>query len=71
VTNKALSESLPVKLNYMAAVEYDKLLRYAHRDRIKKILQHIYYLDVYISVAAVAAQRGFTFPKQWRQRPIS
>ncbi|MHA4810230.1 MutS-related protein [Flavitalea flava] len=63
VTDTALSETLPVKLNYVRAVEYDKMLRYVYRDRIKKILYHIYYLDVYISVAAVATQRGFTFPE--------
>lgn len=58
-----LNEKLPVKLDYAKAVEYDKLLRYVHRDHLKKILQYIYYLDVYISAATVAEQRGFIFPE--------
>jgi DNA mismatch repair protein MutS len=63
VTDTALREETPVKMNYAKAVEYDRVLRYVYRDRIKKILHHIYYLDVYISAATVAAQRGFTFPE--------
>ena len=31
-------EKIPVKLDYAKAVEYDKLLRYVHRERIKKLL---------------------------------
>jgi DNA mismatch repair protein MutS len=58
-----LQEKLPVKMDYAKAVEYDKLLRYVHCQRIQKILYHIYKLDVYISVATVAAQRGFIFPE--------
>ncbi|HVW58529.1 MAG TPA: hypothetical protein VHC48_00790 [Puia sp.] len=59
----AWEESLPIKLRYDRAVEYDRVLRYAHREQVKKILQHIYYLDVYISVGMVAAHRGFAFPE--------
>ncbi|WEK35032.1 MAG: DNA mismatch repair protein [Candidatus Pseudobacter hemicellulosilyticus] len=58
-----LQEKVPVKLDYNKAVEYDRLLRYTHRERIKKLLTVIYYLDVYISVATVAEQRGFVFPE--------
>jgi DNA mismatch repair ATPase MutS len=58
-----LKEKIPVKLDYEKAVTYDKLLRYVHRERIKEILTAVYYLDVYISVATVAAQRGFVFPQ--------
>jgi Mismatch repair ATPase (MutS family) len=57
-----LPETLPFKPDYKKAVEYDRLLRFQHREPIKKILHHIYALDVYISVAGVAVQRGFVFP---------
>jgi DNA mismatch repair protein MutS len=58
-----LQEKIPVKPDYTKAVEYDRLLRYVHRERIKKLLYAVYHLDVYISVATVATQRGFVFPE--------
>jgi DNA mismatch repair protein MutS len=57
-----VQEKLPFKPDYEKAVEYDRLFRFVHREPIKKILHHIYTLDVYISVATVAIQRGFIFP---------
>ncbi|HMI03995.1 MAG TPA: hypothetical protein VK541_16025 [Pedobacter sp.] len=51
------------KLAFAETAAYDKLLRYEHRDSIKKLLYHIYKLDVYITVANVARQSGFVFPK--------
>ncbi len=58
-----LHEKIPLKPDYARAVEYDKLMRYACREQIKKLLYHIYTIDVYISVASVAEQRGFVFPE--------
>ncbi len=60
---QVLREKLPVKLDYDGAVDYDKLLRYAHREQIKQLLYYVYCIDVYISVATVAGQRGFIFPE--------
>ncbi|NLR58247.1 DNA mismatch repair protein [Chitinophaga polysaccharea] len=51
------------KLSYAAVTAYDLLFRTRERQRIEKILQHVYYLDVYISVAKVATEQRFIFPK--------
>lgn len=51
------------KLSFNQVAECDRVLRYVARDKIKKLLYYIYNLDVYISVATVAAQRKFIFPK--------
>jgi DNA mismatch repair protein MutS len=56
-----LQEKIPLKPDYAKAVEYDKLMRYVARDEIRKLLNHVYTIDVYISVATVAEQRGFVF----------
>jgi DNA mismatch repair protein MutS len=49
------------KLPYEKVADYDGLLRFRHREALQRILRHIYYLDVYISVARVASERGFVF----------
>ncbi|HEX9511357.1 MAG TPA: DNA mismatch repair protein [Puia sp.] len=51
------------KIPYNKVAAYDTLIRFRHRDTIKRILGPIYHLDVYISVAKVALQRGFVFPR--------
>ena len=61
--SQALNGKALAKLSYAEIVEYDRLLRYIHHDRIKKLLYYIYKLDVYISVSKIAANRGFVFPK--------
>ncbi|HTI10351.1 MAG TPA: hypothetical protein VL832_17410 [Puia sp.] len=51
------------KIPYNRVAAYDTLIRFRHRDVIKKIVRPIYHLDVYISIAKVALQRGFVFPR--------
>ncbi|NQX39033.1 MutS domain III [Pedobacter steynii] len=51
------------KLTHNRMVELDVLLRFQHRDLILNLLRQIYLLDVYFSVARVAKERGFAFPK--------
>ena len=51
------------KLSYTAVAAYDVLFRSRERDKINKLLQHIYYLDVLLSIAKVAVNRKFVFPK--------
>lgn len=41
------------------AAFFDNLLRYDHNDKVRTLLDYIYHLDVYISVAGVAKERGF------------
>jgi len=56
-----LQEKDKGKLPYAKIAAYDVLLRFRHRETIRKLLQHIYRLDAYISVAKVALDRGFAF----------
>ncbi|WP_143310603.1 MutS-related protein [Chitinophaga vietnamensis] len=51
------------KLSYAAVTAFDLLFRTRERSRIEKLLQHVYYLDVYLSVAKVANEQQFVFPK--------
>lgn len=51
------------KLSYAAVTAYDLLFRTRERGNIEKLLQHVYHLDVYISIAGVATARQFVFPK--------
>lgn len=51
------------KLSYSAVTAFDALFRISERTKIEKLLGHLYYLDVYISVAKTAAERKFVFPK--------
>jgi len=52
-----------LRLSHQQVVAYDNLLRFRHRETVRKILQHLYYLDVWISIARVATERGFVFPR--------
>lgn len=51
------------KLSYAAITAFDLLIRSRERDKVMAILQFIYLIDVYISVANVANKRNFIFPK--------
>ncbi|HVK48858.1 MAG TPA: hypothetical protein VM488_13455 [Pseudobacter sp.] len=51
------------KLPYSAVSAYDLLFRTRERNKVEKLLAHLYYLDVYLSVAKVAGERNFIFPK--------
>lgn len=51
------------KVAYAAVTAYDTLFRMQGRGKIELLLKHIYLLDVYLSIAKVAADRKFVFPK--------
>ncbi|MDQ0106777.1 DNA mismatch repair ATPase MutS [Chitinophaga terrae (ex Kim and Jung 2007)] len=51
------------KLSYAAVTAYDLLFRTRERSRVEKLMQHVYNLDVFISVANVAAENQFVFPE--------
>ncbi|HWV65365.1 MutS-related protein [Chitinophaga sp.] len=59
----ALRESLKGKLSYTAVAAYDALFRLREYARIKQLLEQIYYLDVYLSVAKIAVEKKFIFPR--------
>jgi DNA mismatch repair protein MutS len=51
------------KLSYEQVAAIDVLLRFRNRELIRKLLNHIYHLDVYNTVGKVAMERNFKFPK--------
>lgn len=59
----ALKEKPSAKLSYSGITAYDNLFRLRERSKIKQLLDHIYMLDVYISVAQVAVKRNLAFAK--------
>jgi len=59
----ALQEKPKARLSYGAVAAYDNLFRVRERDKIEKLMGHVYYLDVYLSVAKVASDRNFIFPR--------
>ncbi|MFX1706389.1 DNA mismatch repair protein [Chitinophaga sp. CC14] len=63
VFEPVLKEQPKGKLSYGAVTAYDALFRVSDRAKVEKLLGHIYYLDVYMSVAGTATERDFIFPK--------
>jgi DNA mismatch repair ATPase MutS len=49
------------KLSYAKVSEYDKVLRFGSREKIKKLLYHVYSMDVCISIANISNSKGFAF----------
>jgi DNA mismatch repair ATPase MutS len=49
-------------LSYARIAGLDLLLRFQYRALVLDLLKHLYALDVYISVAKTALDRGFVFP---------
>ena len=48
------------KLSLEEAAFFDSLLRYDNHGKVRQLLDYIYHLDVYISVAGVARERNFS-----------
>jgi DNA mismatch repair protein MutS len=57
------TENVKRKLSFGQIVDYDGLFRFRKQEPLKKILQYVFRIDVYLSVAAVAAENQFCFPK--------
>ena len=51
------------KISMAQAVKLDQVFRFSLRDKLLRILNHIFNFDVYISVANVARERGYSFPE--------
>jgi DNA mismatch repair protein MutS len=58
-----LSETLKSKLSHEKLAAYDSILRFRHRETVRQILGYIYQLDIFITIAKVAAERNYVFPK--------
>ncbi|WP_442591502.1 MutS-related protein [Pedobacter sp. AW31-3R] len=50
------------KLSYQELAGLDVLLRFENHHLVRQLLDQIYHLDVFISVARVAKSRSYTFP---------
>jgi DNA mismatch repair ATPase MutS len=50
------------RISYAAVTAFDVLLRVRERGQVLTLLQFIYLMDVYISVAQIAAKHNFIFP---------
>jgi DNA mismatch repair protein MutS len=57
-----LQQSPRKKLTFEQVAYFDQQLRFRHRSVIRSLLQQIYYLDLYLTVARVAVARKFAFP---------
>ncbi|XHR97305.1 DNA mismatch repair protein [Mucilaginibacter sp. UC70_90] len=60
---EALKTRSDAKLSPSAYAEFDELFRFQYRESVLKLLTYIYSLDVYFTVAKVAAENGYIFPK--------
>ncbi len=57
------NDATPGKLSYLETVEYDTLLRFSIRSKIKQLLLFAYKLDLYITIGGIAEEYGFCFPE--------
>jgi DNA mismatch repair protein MutS len=61
--NLLLAENSKSKLVHEKLALYDTMLRFRYQETVQQVLRYIYQLDVYLTVARVAAERNFIFPK--------
>jgi DNA mismatch repair protein MutS len=57
-----LEHSPRKKLPFEEVARLDDLLRFRHRAAVRRLLERVYYLDLYLTVARVAVARGLAFP---------
>lgn len=57
-----LQQSPRKKLAFEQEADFDEQLRFRHRSLIRRLLERIYYLDLYMTVARVAISRKLAFP---------
>lgn len=50
------------KLTLAQNTDLDELLRFRHRSIVRRLLDRIYHLDVYLTVSRIAVTRHFCFP---------
>ena len=51
------------KYTYEKTAAHDRVLRFLHKDEIRRLMAFAYQLDVYLAVAKVAELHQFVFPK--------
>jgi DNA mismatch repair protein MutS len=57
-----LRESPRKKLTFEQVSAFDEQLRFRHRAVVRRLLDRVYYLDLYLTAARVAVARRFAFP---------
>ena len=58
-----LQEKTGNKLSHEKLSAYDAVLRFHHREEVQQILGYIYHLDIYMTVAKVATELRYSFPR--------
>jgi DNA mismatch repair protein MutS len=58
-----LQENPKNKLPHEKLAAYDLMLRFRYRETVQQLLRYIYQLDVYTTIAKVATERNYIFPK--------
>ncbi|WP_127125899.1 MutS-related protein [Pseudoflavitalea rhizosphaerae] len=53
--------SLNSKLSFEQMASFDRFFRFTHYEKLQTILEYVYWLDIYISVATVARERKLAF----------
>jgi DNA mismatch repair protein MutS len=59
------------KISSGRMADLDLIFRFRQKELILKMLNHIYLIDVYITVASVAANRNFTYPIALTKEPLA
>ncbi|HEV2481024.1 MAG TPA: DNA mismatch repair protein [Puia sp.] len=57
-----LRESPRKKLAFEQVAGFDELLRFRHRGVVRRLLDRVYYVDLYLTVARVAVAKKLAFP---------
>jgi DNA mismatch repair ATPase MutS len=55
-------EALRGKQSFTQVVDADRELRFRRRHTVQQLLEHIYHLDVYLTVAEAARKHSYVFP---------
>lgn len=58
-----LNRSANLKWSGKELAEYDAAFRFRHRDLVLNLMHYLYELDIYITLAKIASEHRFAFPK--------
>lgn len=59
------------KIPMSELIEFDRIFRFEHRDKLLRMLSYLFQLDVYISVADVAREQRFSFAEAHDEEELS
>ncbi|MBN9383809.1 MAG: DNA mismatch repair protein [Chitinophagaceae bacterium] len=58
---KVMAEQGTAKLSFLKVVQYDHLLRQVYREKLRRVMEVTYEIDVYTTVSRVAEERKFSY----------